>query len=86
MKKVTLNVPNYSPDTGVALNWEGNFTIKVSDINGSVSIEANTEGLVSLANHLLNLSQSSVPIGTHLHLDEYNSLEEGSLDLIIQKI
>ena len=53
MKKVTLNVPNYSPDTGVALNWEGNFTIKVSDINGSVSIEANTEGLVSLANHLL---------------------------------
>ena len=29
MKKVTLNVPNYSPDTGVALNWEGNFT-KVS--------------------------------------------------------
>ena len=81
MKKVTLNVPNYSPDTGVALNWEGNFTIKVSDINGSVSIEANTEGLVSLANHLLNLSQSSVPIGTHLHLDEYNSLEEGSLDL-----
>lgn len=86
MKKVTLNVPNYSPDTGVALNWEGNFTIKVSDINGSVSIEANTEGLVSLANHLLNLSQSSVSIGTHLHLDEYNSLEEGSLDLIIEKI
>ena len=86
MKKVTLNVPNYSPDTGVALNWEGNFTIKVSDINGSVSIEANTEGLISLANHLLNLSQSSVPIGTHLHLDEYNSLEEGSLDLIIEKI
>lgn len=36
MKKVTLNVPNYSPDTGVALNWECNFTIKVSDINGSV--------------------------------------------------
>ena len=86
MKKVTLNVPNYSPDTGVVLNWEGNFTIKVSDINGSVSIEANTEGLVSLANHLLNLSQSSVPIATHLHLDEYNSLEEGSLDLIIEKI
>ena len=60
MKKVTLNVPNYSPDTGVALNWEGNFTIKVSDINGSVSIEANTEGLVSLANHLLNLGSSEI--------------------------
>lgn len=84
--KVSLNVPNYAPDTGMVLNWESNFKIKVSDINGSILIEANTDGLVSLANHLLNLSQSSVPTGTHLHLDENNSLEDGSLDLIIEKI
>lgn len=84
--KVSLNVPTYSPDTGVVLNWEGNFQIKVSDKNGCISIEANTDGLVSLANHLLNLAQSTVLSGTHVHLDEYNSLEEGSLDLIIEKI
>ncbi len=85
MKKVTLDVPNYSPDTGVILNWEGNFTIKVSHIKGSILIEANADGLVSLANHLLNLSQSSVPTGTPLHLDDCNSLEDGSLELIIEK-
>ena len=74
--KVSLDVPNYSLDTGMTLKWEGNFKIKVSD----------TDGLVSLANHLLNLSQSSVQTGTHLHFDENNSLEDGSLDLIIEKI
>jgi len=38
-----------------------------------------------LANHLLNLSQENIPSGYHLHFDEYNSLENGSCDLIIQK-
>ena len=84
--KVSLDVPNYSLGTGMTLKWEGNFKIKVSDMNGSILIEANTDGLVSLANHLLNLSQSSVQTGTHLHFDENNSLEDGSLDLIIEKI
>jgi len=83
---VSLNVPNYFHDTGMILKWESNFKIKVSDINGSILIEANTDGLVSLANHLLNLSQSSVQTGAHLHLDENNSLEDGALDLIIEKI
>lgn len=51
-----------------------------------VIISANREGLLSLANHLLNLAQAEVPCGTHIHLDEYNSLEDGSLDLIVEKI
>ncbi len=84
--KISLNVPDFSHDTGLILNWEGNFKIKVSDITGSILIEGNTDGVVPLENHLLNLSQSPVSTGTHLHLDEHNSLEEGSLDLIIEKI
>lgn len=48
-------------------------------------ISANNEGLLSLARHLLTLVQNEVPIGTHIHLDEYNLLEEGSIDLIVEK-
>ena len=51
-----------------------------------VVISANREGLISMVNHLLNLAQVDVPCGTHIHLDEYNALEDGSIDLIIEKI
>ena len=50
-------------------------------------ISANREGLISLANHLLNLAQTDVPCGTHIHLDgRNNSLEDGSQSIIIEKI
>ncbi|WP_442945884.1 Imm32 family immunity protein [Ohtaekwangia sp.] len=32
---------------------------------------ANREGIISLANHLLNLAQADVPSGYHLHFNEY---------------
>ena len=83
---ISLNIPDYSPDTGVVLNWENDFQIKVSAQDGEVSIEANEKGLVSLANHLLNLAQLAVPSGAHIHLDKYNSLDDGSSDLIIGKL
>lgn len=86
MIKTTLDIPDYSPETGVVLEWENDAEIKVSTEHGEVLIEANAEGLTSLANHLLNLAQSAVPLGTHIHLDEHNSLEEGSSPLIIEKL
>lgn len=61
------------------------FDIEVKYENETVVISANKAGLFSLANHLLNLAQEEIPVGYHLHLDESNSLEEGSVDLIIQK-
>ena len=84
--KVSLNIPDYSPDMGMVLNWENDFQIKVSNENGTISIEANTEVLISLANHFLNLAQNSVPTGTHIHFDKFNSLEDDSLELLIEKI
>lgn len=84
--KVSLNIPDYSPDMGMVLNWENDFQIKVSNENGTILIEANTEGLISLANHFLNLAQNSVPTGTHIHFDKFNSLEDDSLELLIEKI
>ena len=83
--KITLEVPAYSPESGITYAWEDAFTINLSIENNSVNIQANKEGLVSLANHFLNLAQDAIPNGHHLHLDEFNSLEQGSIELIVEK-
>ena len=66
------------------LNWTDGFEIKVRIENGAAVISANREGLLSLADHLINLAEE--PPGNHIHLDVYNSLEEGSSELILEKI
>lgn len=66
------------------MKWEDGFSIAVKVENNAVTINANKQGLLSLANHLTALAQDNTP-GTHLHLDEHNSLEENSTELIIEK-
>jgi hypothetical protein len=83
--EIKIEVPLFAMDKGIEYKWENGFEIDTRFENGVINIIANKEGLISLANHLLNLAQADVPLGHHLHFDEYNSLEEGSLELIIQK-
>lgn len=67
------------------IKWQDGFTIKVNVENkNQVVISANKEGLLSLATQLNDLADED--IGNHIHYDEYNSLEEGSSELIIEKI
>ena len=67
----------------MGLKWEDGFTIDVHIDNGKVILSANREGLLSLANHLTAIAEMDA--GYDLHLDEYNSLEDGSDELIIVK-
>ncbi len=85
MIKKEIEIIEYDNNKGLQFNWEEGFTIKIMCDNGLIEIIANEAGLCSLANHLLNLAQEGVPFGTHIHLDEYNSLEEGSCEIIIEK-
>ena len=64
-------------------HWVDGFEIKVTVEDGTAIISANKEGLLSLANHLTALAEG-VP-GDHIHLDAYNSLEDGSAELIIER-
>lgn len=64
--------------------WEDGFEIATRVEDGAVVISANRAGLVSLSNHLLALAQEE-PHG-HFHLDEYNSLEDGSCELIVELV
>lgn len=80
-----IEIPKYDPEKGFHHHWEEGFEIKVTGSDRNVMISANKAGLVSLAIQLLTLAQDEAPSNCHYHLDEYNSLEVGSTELIIQK-
>lgn len=84
--EVKIEIPKYDRETGIAYLWTDGFELSITADNGAVLIKANKEGLISMANHLLNLAQDSVPKNHHIHFDEFNSLEEGSIELTIQKV
>ena len=65
------------------IKWVDGFVIKVSFDGCSATISANREGLLSLAEQFIALAKKKP--GSHIHYDEYNSLEESSDELIIEK-
>lgn len=83
--QVSIGVPEYSPQEGIRLEWDYGFTLEVKLEHGEVVIRANSAGLISLARHLLVLSQPTVQVGNHIHLDPSASLEDNSLALTLEK-
>lgn len=65
------------------IDWIEGFEIKVRIENGAAVISANREGMLSLAAQLSALANAEN--GDHIHYDEYNSLEAGSSELIIER-
>ena len=66
------------------IEWIDGFEITAAVENNTIVISANREGLLSLAKQLAALSEG-VP-GDHIHYDEHNSLEEGSAEMIIERV
>ncbi len=66
------------------IEWVDGFEIRVSVENGEAFISANKEGLLSLAKQLTALAEEEP--GSHIHYSDYNSLEDGSAELIIERI
>ncbi len=66
------------------VEWRNGFKVKAVAKNNEIVISANREGLLSLAKQLTALA-NGIP-GDHLHYDENNSLEEGSAEMIIERI
>ena len=81
---VKLSIPEYTGDA-FQFDWEDGFEIEAKIKGNEVVISANKAGLLSLAKHLIALSQDAIPKNYHIHLDEYNSLEEGSSELIFER-
>jgi hypothetical protein len=83
--RITLDIPDYKSEDGLPYHWENDFQINSVLSEKEMTISANKEGLISLAIQLLTLAQDNVAPGSHFHYDSYNSLEDGSFDIIIQK-
>ena len=66
------------------IKWDDGFEIRVRVEERCAVVSANAEGLRSLAGILLSLAEDSSC--AHLHLDAYNSLEDGSDELILERI
>ncbi len=64
--------------------WVDGFEIRAAADGGAIVISANREGLLSLAKQLTALADGSP--GDHIHYDAYNALEEGSVDMVIERI
>ncbi|MFB7332395.1 hypothetical protein FNH09_11785 [Streptomyces adustus] len=65
--------------------WEEGARIEVRNLGSEIVIEANAAGLKTLAGHLFTLAQDDVPDGAHLHLEENNGLEDGSVGLVLER-
>ena len=83
---IDLEIPQYNSEEGLTISWENGFTIEVNSENNLAYIKANKQGLISLAIQLLTLAQDNVEPGKHIHYDDNNSLEDGSSELVIEKI
>ncbi len=66
------------------IKWVDGFEIRVNSDGRLTIISANREGLLSLARQLKDLAKEKP--GSHIHYDDYNSLADGSDELIIEKI
>ena len=66
------------------ITWEDGFLIGAHIQDGEVVVSANREGLVSLAGILMALAQEAP--GAHVHLDEYNALEDSSCELVFERV
>ncbi len=66
------------------VEWLDGSEIKVRNENDVIVVSANREGMLSLAKQLMALAYGAT--GDHIHYDEHNALEEGSAEVIIEKV
>lgn len=84
--KVEIEIPDYTLQTGLRLVWEPDHVIYAEMRGSALLLGVNRDGLITLARLLLTLAQPNVPLGEHVHLDSSNGLEDGSIELIIERI
>ena len=65
------------------IEWTEGSEIRVKTDGREVMISANREALLSLAAQFRALAEGKP--GDHIHYDEYNSLEDGSSAMIVEK-
>ncbi|WKV74262.1 hypothetical protein AW27_023770 [Streptomyces sp. PCS3-D2] len=81
----TTHVTAAVEGTGLRFSWDADARIEVRNLGSEVVIEADAAGLRTLAGHLLVLAGEGVPDGAHLHLEDGNGLDVGSVGLVLER-
>jgi len=68
----------------MTIEWKDGFAIAVRTDGRETVISANREGMLSLARIFAALAEGRP--GDHVHLDSGNSLEDGSAELIVERM
>ncbi|WP_217266746.1 Imm32 family immunity protein [Paenibacillus tianmuensis] len=79
-----IDIPEYDPAKGLKVVWENNFKIRAINKGDDFVIEANKEGLVSLAKQMLSIAYNDLFSGFHIHYEELTCLEKGSASFVIE--
>ena len=67
------------------IKWEDNSEISVRvEEDGAVVLSGNKAGLLTLSRMMADLAECEA--GEHVHLDEENGLEEGSGEIIADRL
>ncbi|MGG1554731.1 Imm32 family immunity protein [Paenibacillus ferrarius] len=82
--KLEIDIPEYDPAKGLKVIWENNFEIKAIKMGDDFVIEANKEGLISLAKQMLSIAYNDLFSGFHIHYEESTCLEKGSASFVIE--
>jgi hypothetical protein len=63
-------------------NWHDGFALSAHADGDSATISGNRAGLRSLADHLVRRAEQRP--GAHSYLDSFNSLADGSIELVFE--
>lgn len=82
--KVEIEIPEYDAIKGLKIVWEKNFEIRTINMGNDFIIEANKEGLISLAKQMLSIAYNDLFSGFHIHYEEATCLDKGSASFVIE--
>ena len=83
--KIKIDIPDYDGNA-MDVIWEKNANYVVNVNEEEVIISANKQALISFARQMLYMAYNDLPIGSHVHYDEFFTKSITKKELIIEKV
>ena len=83
--KIKIDIPDYDGNA-MDVIWEKNANYVVNVNEEEVIISANKQALISFARQMLYMAHNDLPIGSHVHYDEFFTKSITKKELIIEKV
>lgn len=83
--KIKIDIPDYDGNA-MDVIWEKNANYVVNVDEEEVIISANKQALISFARQMLYMAYNDLPIGSHVHYDEFFTKSITKKELVIEKV